>query len=306
MYSRPRDFPRRADRAGRFILYFSVERMTRRLGVHASIAGGHHLALARAHALGCTTMQIFTHNPRAWASSPISARGASHFRELRRQLDISPVFSHASYLINIASPDRGLRRKSERLLSEEMARADVLGADYVVLHAGIAYDRGGIRRAAGVLRRVLGRGAFRCGLLLENTAGKKGDIASGIGELAEVMDAAGGLAAGICVDSCHAYAAGYDLGSEKGLGALHAEIRKHVGTENFRLIHLNDSKGALGSHVDRHEHIGRGALGRAALKRFITFGPFSHIPIILETPKEKEGDDRANLLAVRRMLSGRR
>ncbi len=273
----------------------------RRLGVHTSIGGGLHLSLRRAHRLGCTTVQIFTHNPRAWATSPIGETEKNLFRKLRKDLDLSPVYAHASYLINIASGDNVLREKSVRLLAEEMKRADELGADFVVLHTGVAHDPEGRRRAAESIRKALRR-KLSAGLLIENTSGKRGDIASSIREMAWLIEHTDGLIRGICMDSCHAFAAGYDIRTREGLKRLSDEIKQHLGTDMLKLIHLNDSKGAAGSRIDRHEHIGMGKIGAAALKRFIRHAPFRDIPIVLETPKENDTDDIENLKRVRRML----
>ncbi|MEJ2325143.1 MAG: deoxyribonuclease IV [Nitrospirota bacterium] len=278
----------------------------RRLGVHTSIAGGLHLGLLRAHALGCNTLQIFTHNPRAWATAPLSEREKDHFTALRRELGLDPVFSHASYLINIASTDEGLRRKSQGLLATEMELADELGIDYVVLHVGGARDDEGRRRASSSIRSALKGRTGGAGLLLENTAGRRGDAGSDIQSLAAIMEGSGGLVSGICLDSCHAFAAGYDLRSSRGLRSLSDDIESRVGLGMLKLIHLNDSKGEAGSRRDRHEHIGRGKIGARALERFIRHKPFARTPIILETPKKSESDDAANLAAVRKMLSPRK
>ena len=162
----------------------------RRLGVHTSIAGGLHLSLERAHALGCTTVQIFSHNPRGWAVKQILEEEAEKFQLLRNKFNISPVYIHTSYLINMASWDRHLRKKSIDLLAIEMKRADILGADFVILHTGSASGRdSGLsrKRAIEALREVAQRGQWRARLLIENTAGERGDIASDIVSLSEIL-----------------------------------------------------------------------------------------------------------------------
>jgi deoxyribonuclease-4 len=276
----------------------------RRLGVHISIAGGLHLSLKRAHVLGCSTMQIFIHNPRAWATKPIEKKERYAFKKSREKFDINPIYSHASYLINIASPDRALRDMSVRLLREEIERADCLGIDYVVLHTGVAYDPKGKYRAASSIKKALGSRKSGARLLLENTAGKKGDIGSNIEDMAWLIEYSGGRIAGICMDSCHAFAAGYDIRDAVGIKKLSGEIGKYIGFEAVKLIHLNDSKGEAGSRIDRHEHIGRGKIGRVALKCLITHRPFLDIPVVLETPKRSNDDDIENLSIVRAMLAG--
>jgi deoxyribonuclease-4 len=278
----------------------------RRLGVHTSIAGGIHLSLQRAHRLGCTTMQIFTHSPRSWATAPIGRKEINSFRRLREELDISPVYAHASYLINIASSDSALRDRSARMLREEMKRADSLGLDYVVLHTGTAHDAEGRRRASRSIREVLRRRHSGAGLLIENTSGKRGDIASSMEEMAWLIEDSGGLAAGVCIDSCHAFSAGYDIRSAGGVQKLARQIKGLIGPGSLKLIHLNDSKGDVGSKIDRHEHIGRGKIGRDGLRRLIGHRFFAGVPIVLETPKESDEEDIDNLAAVREMIKGRR
>lgn len=277
----------------------------RRLGVHTSIAGGLHLSLERAHTLGCNTLQIFSHNPRGWEVKILSDREASRFRSLRAELDISPVFIHASYLVNLASRDGALRRKSIGMLVTEMERADKIGADYVILHTGSASGDGrdaARTRAIESLRKAACLGRWNAGLLLENTAGKRGDISSTIRELSEILKSVDGpLLSGICWDTCHAFAAGYDIRETGGADMISSEVEKYIGLDRLKLIHLNDSKGDAGSGVDRHEHIGLGNMGISALSRFINRRAFRNIPLILETPKKNEADDLINLTKVRKM-----
>lgn len=284
--------------------------MARRFGVHTSISGGLHLSLERAHALGCTTLQIFSHNPRGWAVKKISHEDVSLFKLRRVNFDISPVYVHTSYLINIASGNKLLKRKSIDLLATEMDRADKIGADYVVLHTGSASsdDKStSMKRAISALNEIAEMKNWEAGLLIENTAGERGDISSTIAELSEII---GGVkrsfVSGICLDTCHAFAAGYDIRSGNGIQKITGEIKKYVGFEKVKLIHLNDSKGAKGSCVDRHEHIGCGQIGESGLSRFIHYQPLRDVPLILETPKKSESDDPMNLAKVRRMLKMKR
>lgn len=267
----------------------------RRLGVHASVAGGLPRGLMRAYLLGCTTVQIFTHNPRSWAVRPIPREEIEEFRRSRKKLGITPVYAHASYLINMASTSEELRRKSIALLSVEMERADALGADHVVLHPGSARDDGATKRAVASLREVLEGKGHEAGLLVENTSGKAGDIASGIVDMARILDGSGGVAAGVCIDTCHAFAAGYDISGAEGLDRLAREVEKYLGRESVKLIHLNDSKKEAGTGMDRHEHLGRGGIGGKSLGRFLNHPAFRAAPVILETPKESEADDAANI-----------
>ena len=278
----------------------------RRLGVHTSIAGGVHLSLERARELGCTTLQIFSHNPRQWHVSRISDENVKQFRELRGTFDIEPVFIHTSYLINLAALRPDILDKSVQLLIREMELADALGAEYVVLHTGSASEDSednARRRASDAIRIVSGYRTWNARLLLENTAGERGDISSRIRDLAELMNAAGSaLVAGICLDTCHAFQAGYDLSSEEGLAEIVREIEREIGFERVKLIHLNDSKRTFNAGVDRHEHIGIGEIGKEGLKRIIRHPSLKDLPLILETPKKSEEDDPRNLNVVRGLL----
>jgi deoxyribonuclease-4 len=280
--------------------------MVRRLGVHTSITGGLHKSLVRACALGCNTVQLFSHNPRGWAVPSISKEEIFLFKSFRAHFGISPVYIHASYLINIASKDINIKKRSIDLLIIEMERADAIGADYVILHlgsaSGVDRDRS-MRRAIGALNKVAQRNQWKAGLLIENTAGDRGDIFSTIKDLSEVMNGVTGtLIGGVCVDTCHAFAAGYNISNQEGTENILEEIRTYIGFDKIKLIHLNDSKGDVGSGIDRHEHIGLGKIGTAGLKRFINHTPFRAVPLILETPKKRESDDYENLRRVQGMI----
>lgn len=278
----------------------------RRLGVHTSIAGGVHLSLQRARDLGCNTAQIFSHNPRQWAVSDIPPGTAAAFRELRKTFDIQPVFVHASYLINLAAADRSILERSMHLLKRELDLADMLGAEYVVIHTGSASGDSagdGRRRAIGSLLKIAEEGKWQAGLLLENTAGERGDITSRITELAEIIGKSDTkLISGITFDTCHGFAAGYDIGHEEGLSALVDEIEDHLGIDMLKLIHLNDAKKGLNSRVDRHWHIGEGEIGLEGLREFVNNPAFKNIPMILETPKKDAEDDPRNLKIVRSLF----
>ncbi|OHE58133.1 MAG: hypothetical protein A2Z47_08195 [Thermodesulfovibrio sp. RBG_19FT_COMBO_42_12] len=278
----------------------------RRLGVHTSIAGGLHLSLERAKALGCNTVQIFSHNPRGWAVKTISEEDVSMFKLLRQRFNISPLYIHTSYLINMASRDNILRKKSIALFVIEMDRADAIDADYVILHAGSASgDEEHIarERAISALNEAALIGRWKAGLLIENTAGERGDISSTIKDLLEILTGVRRtLISGVCIDTCHAFAAGYDIRDDIGIQKISNEIKKYIGFDKVKLVHLNDSKGNVGSGIDRHEHIGLGKIGATGLRQFINFPSFEDIPLILETPKKKESDDVMNLKKVRDMI----
>src|SRR5208283_36870 len=269
--------------------------LDRRLGVHTSIAGGVYLALERPRELGCSTMQIFSHNPRQWITSEIPQDSIAKFKQLRNGYDINPVFIHSSYLINLAALDKSLLEKSRRLLARELDLADSLGADYVVLHTGSASqdkEDNARRRAIQALESVSEEKKWKAKLLLENTAGEKGDISSRIRDLVYIRDGVNkGLVGGLCIDTCHAFAAGYNLSEKSGLAEFVQEIETHAGIDAVKVVHLNDSKKDCNSRVDRHEHIGEGRIGKEGLKRFLNHPALKAIPLILETPKKSDEDD---------------
>lgn len=275
----------------------------RRIGVHTSIAGGIHLSIERARRLGCNTVQIFSHSPRSWALRKITKEEFQEFRRLRTIYDISPVFIHTSYLINLASYKDEIARRSRELLIEEMKIADALGADYVVLHPGSAPDseQEGIERIIRNLKEAL-KERGRSKLLLENTAGERGDVTSRIHQLARIIKSLNSTSiGGICIDTCHAYQAGYDITCDEGVTALIDGIKGEVGLDRLKLLHLNDSKKAFGSGVDRHEHIGKGSIGEKGFEILLNNPFLKNVPVILETPKESDADDLRNLKVVRRL-----
>ena len=283
-----------------------MEHHQRRLGVHTSIAGGVHHSVERANRLGCSTMQIFSHNPRQWFVSGIPEEEVSQFKKLRSLHSIDPVFVHTSYLINLCAVSQDIFEKSLQLLTREMELADALNADYVILHTGSASQESGDnarKKAIKALKTIIGIGTWNSKLLLENTAGERGDISSQIKDLTEIIQGTrSNSIGGVCLDTCHAFAAGYNLLTEEGLSEFTREIEHYLGTDAVKLIHLNDSKRSYGSKVDRHEHIGKGYIGEEGLRRFVTHPAFGPIPLILETPKKSEMDDQRNLRTVRRFL----
>jgi len=239
-----------------------MENPQRRLGVHTSIAGGVQHSIERVHRLGCSTMQIFSHNPRQWSVREIPDEDVSQFKKLRSLHSLYPVFVHTSYLINLCAVNQDIFEKSLQLLIREMELADVLCADYVILHTGSASqerENSARRKAIKALRATIGLHTWNSKLLLENTAGERGDISSRIKDIAEIIEGAGSdVIGGVCLDTCHAFAAGYDVSTEEGVSELTREIQYYLGTHAVKLIHLNDSKKGHGSKVDRHEHIGEG------------------------------------------------
>lgn len=236
----------------------------------------------------------------------ITQEAATQFRSLRQQLNISPVYIHTSYLINMASRDKILRKKSLDMLITEMERADAIGADYVILHTGSASgddENVSRRRAIDAFNEIAETGNWKAGLLIENTAGERGDISSTIADLSEIISGVERpFISGICFDTCHAFASGYNISDHKTVEKISNDIKAYIGIDKVKLIHLNDSKGERESRIDRHEHIGLGKIGTKGLSRFINYRLFMNIPLILETPSKKESDDPMNLAKVRKML----
>jgi deoxyribonuclease-4 len=277
------------------------------LGVHISGAGKIYQAPEAARALGCDTMQIFARSPQNWRNGTrLSPEDIAEFRLRRKQCGIDPVFIHISYLINLASPDARLYNGSIRAYIEDIREAEELGADYIVTHMGShkeTSEAAGISRLIKALDKILEdtRGS-KVGILLENTSGSgswlgyrfyhQHKILKGLKEKSRV---------GLCLDTAHAYLAGYDLASKQGLDGMLDEIEEMVGLKLVKLIHLNDAAGDLGCHHDRHDHIGRGHIGLAGMKRIINHPKLKDIPMILETPKSDADSDRQNLALVRKL-----
>jgi deoxyribonuclease-4 len=277
-----------------------------RLGAHQSIAGGLHRALERGRTAGCDVVQIFTRSARQWAARPIAEDEVRAFAAARLATRIDTVVAHDCYLFNLATGDTMLRRRSVREMIAELERCERLDIPYLVSHPGAhggAGDDEGLRLAARALGEVLTacRG-FRATVALENTAAQGTQIGYRFGQLGRLCaEARLGERLRVCLDTQHAFAAGYDLRTRAGYGAAMAELEAAVGTSRVVAFHLNDAKRGLGSRVDRHEHIGEGALGSAAFRRLLRDRRFRGVPMFLETPKEGDGlvEDRRNLARLR-------
>jgi deoxyribonuclease-4 len=274
-----------------------------RIGIHASIAGDLTRALREAAELGCQTVQLFSRNPRGWRARPLDAREIRAFRRERERLGLDPVVVHAPYLLNLAATDPDVRERSIGALRQEIRRAVRLGAEYLVLHPGSAPGRSveeGIRACARALRHATrGLRLDALTILLENTAGQGHQIGWRFEHLAALLEEVGELPVGICIDTAHAFAAGYDLATEAGFLEMLAQMRATVGVERVRVLHLNDTRVARGGRVDRHWHVGDGNLGADAFRRILANAAFRTCPIILETPRRSAEDDRRNLARVR-------
>jgi len=275
------------------------------LGVHVSTAGGKiYETLQRAATLGCTTMQFFSRNPQQWRAAALDPGDAEEFVREKLKFDIKPVFVHIPYLINLASPNPRLYKFSIQAYIEDIREADALQADYIVTHMGSHKDTtevGGLKRLTRALNKILeGTKNSAAGILLENTAGSGSWLGYKFSHQRKVIQGLRDAArVGLCLDTAHAYLAGYDLSKAEGLKRLLDEIDRNVGVGLLRLIHLNDAKGKLGSHVDRHEHIGKGGIGLEGMRGIVNHPSLRDLPFILETPKDSDDADRINVALVR-------
>ncbi len=279
------------------------------VGAHMSIAGGLHRAIERAESEGATALQIFVRNQRQWDAKPMADDDRDRFREARLASGLSGVIAHASYLPNLASPDDALWERSISAITDELGRADALGLDALVLHPGAHMGSGvdaGLTRISRAVRRILdAHPRARCRLLFETTAGAGTQIGSRFDELARLMATSGPLdRLGVCLDTCHVYAAGHDIGSAAGYRRVRRELDAIVGLVHLHAVHVNDSEGALGSHLDRHAHIGRGEIGDAGFGALMRDPRLAAVPKILETPKGRTRGrtwDAVNLARLRRL-----
>jgi deoxyribonuclease-4 len=278
------------------------------IGAHMSVAGGLTLGIERAVKLRTRALQIFTKNASQWSAKPLEEEQCHGFRAAWEESGLSPVVAHGSYLINLASPDPFLRRRSIDALADELRRAEALGVRYLVTHPGAHMGKGsaaGCDRVAESIdraRRIAPAPSVM--LLLEAVAGQGTTLGRRFEELARIRNGTSGRdRIGVCFDTCHVHAAGYDLVSERGCAETFEEFDHVLGLETLRVFHVNDSKNERGSRVDRHEHLGRGRLGPEPFARIMRDPRFRAVPKLLETPKGKDGVvmDRKNLKFQRRL-----
>ena len=278
------------------------------LGAHMSIAGGMALAIERGESIGCTAIQVFLKNNNRWVGKPISAEDAEAYRAGLERSGISHVFAHDCYLINLASPDDELHDKSIRAMIDEVERATLLGVPFIVLHPGSHMGEGaewGLERIRGAVDRVLEATADSpVRLAFENTAGQGTNLGYRFEQLAALIEGVrDSTRTGICLDTCHAFAAGYDLRARKDYLATLRALDNTVGLERLLGIHLNDSKKELGSRVDRHEHIGQGHLGLEPFRHIMNDRRLAHVPKVLETHKGPDmREDVENMQVLRGLI----
>jgi deoxyribonuclease IV len=262
------------------------------LGVHCSVSGGLENSFTEAQRLGIDAMQIFSRNQRQWAAKPVSPQEKLAFHTAAKDSEVEISFSHCSYLINLAADNPDIREKSIKALSEEVIRCSELGLKYCVLHPGAAGTQSmetAIYKIAEALNMVLtNTPGSKVTILLENTAGQGTSVGRKFENLKSISQQVNGTI-GYCFDTCHAFVAGYDIRTTYGAEKTFQEFDTILGLENLKVFHLNDSKGEFNSHLDRHENIGKGKLGLEPFKYIIN--EFKHIPKVLETPKEENGDE---------------
>jgi deoxyribonuclease-4 len=262
-----------------------------RIGAHVSVAGGVANAVERALLHGCEALQIFTKNKGAWAGRPLAADDVRRFRRRIDETGLAPAVSHASYLINLATAVPGLRDQSIAAFIDELDRAEALGLLGVVLHPGTCTsgtEAGGLALIASALRIALAaRPTARTMVLLEHTAGQGRTLGHRFEQLATIIGHLDGSPrVGVCLDTCHLLASGYDIVTEQGYTDTFAAFDRSVGLDRLKVFHANDSKKPLGSRVDRHEHIGDGCLGLEPFRRLLHDPRFAHLALLIETAKE--------------------
>jgi len=274
-----------------------------RIGCHVQISGGLPKAVDRALERGCETMQVFVSNPRGWKQSDIPPSHIATFRARCLEEGISPVFVRTIYLINLAAPSPEVWERSLDALVMNMRAAAAIGSAAVVTHLGSHGGEGeeyGISRVISSLQTAFMRCEECVPILLETTAGSGNSVGNDFVQLGRIAGAfAGDDRIGVCLDTCHAFAAGYELRTQQGLSGVLEELEREVGLTRLKLVHANDSKGDLGSHLDRHEHIGEGRLGADAFALMAAHPALRGLPWILETPEMSVEKDRENIERLR-------
>lgn len=282
----------------------------KRIGVHVGVAGGCWTAVERAVAAGANTCQIFSSSPRTWRAASVKPEDGAKMRALRAEHDVSPLVIHASYLINLCSQTESVRANAVSGFRGEVERALAWGAEYLVLHPGswkgLTREEGLLLAARGIEQAIDGLpwadANFR--VLIENTAGAEFSLGGSLEQVAELVERLRGCApVGVCLDTCHLHVKGYDLVSEGGWAETSKLIGETVGFEAVKVWHCNDAKAAMGSKLDRHEHIGQGLIGAGAFRRLLRDVRFGHAAFVAETPVDNPGDEARNVAALRALAT---
>jgi deoxyribonuclease IV len=286
------------------------ETKLKRIGMHLSTAGGVFTAAERAQAMGANTFQIFSSSPRMWRPAKISADHCEQMKKLRAEYDCSPLIIHASYLINLCSQTKEVRRNSIAAFRSEVERALALGAEYLVLHPGswkgLTREQGLELAAESIEAAIAGLAFGSCDfrILIENTAGAEYSLGGSFDQVGELVRRLESVApVGVCLDTCHTHVAGYDIVTSEGYERTIAQIDELIGLSQIHVWHMNDAKAPQGSNLDRHEHIGEGTIGREPFRRLLNDARFTHCAFIAETPVDEEGDQERDLLALKSLAA---
>jgi deoxyribonuclease-4 len=276
--------------------------MTKRIGIHLGTTGGPSNAVEQAREIGANTFQIFSSSPRMWRAPKVDPKQAARMKELRAALDVGPLVIHTSYLVNVCSQSDEVREKSVGAFRGEIERALALGAEFLVLHPGswkgLTRDEG-LRLAADSIARAIDGLPWQgtpFHILIENTAGSEFSLGGSFEQVAELVERLKLSAPmGVCLDTCHTHVAGYDLITPEGYEETMRQAAATVGLESVRVWHVNDAKAARGSKLDRHEQIGKGAIGLEPFRRLLNDPRFAHSAFIAETPVDAPGDEERNV-----------
>ncbi len=283
----------------------------RRIGIHTSTAGGVETAAERAYRLGCNTFQIFSSSPRQWKPYALAASQCEVMNTLRRQYDLKPLVVHANYLLHLAGGNPDFYDKTISAFRGEVERALALCAEYLVVHPGSfrgASREEGLARAANAIGRAteglhLERGGLT--VLIENTAGAEFSLGGSFEQVAALVRVLRDIVpVAACIDTCHTHVSGYDITSEQGYEATLRQIDETIGLTNIPVWHCNDAKAAFGSHLDRHQHIGKGSMGLEPFRRLLNDPRLKHCAFIAETPIDEPGDDQRNVDALKALVKG--
>jgi deoxyribonuclease IV len=276
-----------------------------KVGVHVSISGSIDQAVDRAQEYGCDTFQMFTRNPQGWKFGDLDPEQVKKFREKLGQSKISPIVDHMPYLPNLSCPEDEIYDKSVASFAAEVDRCGTLGISYLVVHLGSHLGKGrevGLERIGSALSIGAKRAKGDLRILLENMAGTKNSMGSNFQDIREILDCVKKRERlGVCLDTCHLYAAGFDVQSERGVQQTMAKFNKVVGFDTLKAVHLNDSKGGLGSGLDRHENIGKGYIGEKGFRAILHHSALKELPMILETPADEPDDVLNDLRMVRKL-----
>ncbi|MCK5554446.1 MAG: deoxyribonuclease IV [Deltaproteobacteria bacterium] len=277
-----------------------------RFGFHISIAGGFSKVIERARRRGCETIQLFSRNPRGWAYTPLDPQEVNRFREDFSHSAIFPLFVHMPYLPNLASEDPSLSGKSLDALKADLGRTSSLGVDYLIIHVGHRVhlpDDEAIQRIAEGINVAFQKVNNSVILLLENTAGQGTEVGHNFSQLRKIIEGVDERERmGVCLDTAHAFAAGYDLSKPDGLERTLAEFEREIGLEKLHLVHLNDTRSPLGGHVDRHWHIGEGNIGFDGFTNIVNHPLLVNLPGIMETPRKDDVEDLKNMEVIRGLV----